>query len=419
MKTHSRSKKKQIPPFWSQIPNFFLYALSPSPLLLCIILAAICAVLHFFVVYLLVFAVMSKYAFEVLIHTSEGEMTPPGYGREVLEENYGLVFKQIGIYLFFIALFITFAAQGLMLLAQATLIFFLFLLPAMIMVLASTNSLFAAINPLMLISMVARVGWSYLGLYGLLMMVYVAEVNTQSLLPSNMDPESLLPIFIAINLFFSVLAHHMMGYLLYQHHERLGIHQRVSDEEELDPTEMKLDLFYTYMDDNKLDAAKAELISLAKENPGDTKLQQKLSTFLLAHGSEEERLSFARYTLPILLDSERASVAAKLYLELAMPDQPGFQLKQANHYQLLAKALYHQGQLRPGLALVKNLHKRFPQTAAVADAYLDAAHILSDKFSQDKTALQMLTFITNGFPTHPRHAEAVQLATTIRQLSST
>jgi TolA-binding protein len=362
---------------------------------------------------------MTKYAFEVLIRTSEGDMTPPGFAGDVLSANYGLVFKQVGIYMIFGAMIGTLFAKDMTVLATMASILVLLFMPAMTMVLASTNSLMAAINPLYLLGMVTRVGWSYLGLYGLLFIVFVAESNMQGLLLPRVGEDLILPIYTAINLFFSVLAYHMMGYLLYQNHETLGIDQRISNDndDEQDITESKLDMFYSYMDQNMLDAAKAELFGQAKDNPADTKLQQKACTFLMAHGEDEEKLKYARNIIPILLETERGNIAANMYLDLVAKN-PKFSLKQAAHYLELSRALYTMGRDKVALNLVRNLHKRFPDSIETADIYIEAAEVLSHKLGRDDMALKMLIFVTKSFPKHPRRHETLQLIKTIRKVAT-
>lgn len=415
----SRNNKRRIEPFWNRIPAFFLYTLRPAPLTLTVVFGLVSFFLPypFWPVYLLIYGLMTKYALEVLIRTSEGEMEPPPLSQEVLSDNFGLVFKLLGIYLLAILFLVSLAFKGWLVLVQGLGIAILFLLPAMTMVLASTNSLLAAINPGLLVGMIVRVGWSYLGLYVLLLAVYLAESNAKGLLLNLVGPTAVLPILVTVSFSFSVLAYHMMGYLLYEHHEALGISQRHADETAIDPTEAKLEQFQTFMEQGMTDAAKAELIGRVKDEPRNPALRRKLGAFLMVHGTEEDKVKYVSYILPILIENGQANEAAKTYLEL-VPGNPAFSLKRADYYLALIHALNGLGQGKLAFGLAKNIHKRFPKDTEVADIYIEMAELLSQKFSRDDLALQMLGYVLKSFPQHPRHDEAQLLASTIQRLAA-
>jgi tetratricopeptide (TPR) repeat protein len=381
------------------------------------VLALVSALLPLLLVYILIYAVMTRYTLEVLILTSEGDLTPPSINPRAPNANFVLVLKQWITYAVLGAIIFVLAGSGMALLASLSSLIFLLLLPSMIMVLASTRSLSSAFNPALVLGMVTRIGWSYLALFGLLFIVYMAEYNLEDFLLSRVGEWAVYPLYHALNLFFSVMAYHMMGYLLYQNHAELGISQRKNDDEPVDTTESKLDLFYTYMNQGLLDAAKAELLGRAKQEPADSKLVQKAATFLMVNGSEKERLEFARYFIPILLETERGNLAATLFQDLVM-ENPEFSMRQADHYLRLIRALAQEGQEKVAVNLSKNIHKRFPNAPEVGDIYIETARILSLKFNRDDLARKLLGFVMKQFPQHPRRHEAIQLSETIQQINS-
>ncbi|MCB1864185.1 MAG: hypothetical protein KDG50_02055 [Chromatiales bacterium] len=408
-----RIAPQRIEPFWNRIPAFFRYALSPVPLILYAVVGAVTAILPFFAVLIIVYALMTKYAFEVLIQTSEGEMRPPGLTGDVLNEHYELVFKQIFIYVLFGGIVGGLASQGLVGLAGVVVVIGLFLQPAMTMVLASTNSFVAAVNPAMLVAMVVRVGWSYLALYGLLLVVYMGEENLMGFLLAHLGTRGQIATAMMISLFFAVLAYHMMGYLLYEHHEDFGIEQRAKTASTDEGTEARLGLFYSYMDRGLTDAAKAELLSLAAEDPADNKLQRKVCALLMTSGSETEKLRYARSIIPVLLESGGVGMAAAVYRDL-VAGNPDFALRKPGLYRALANALNAVGEHKLAVSLTRNLHKRFLNDNEVAEIYLDAAMVLSDKLDRDDLAIRLLDFVVANYANHPRCNEAFQLATALR-----
>jgi hypothetical protein len=100
----------------------------------------------------------------------------------VLVDDYDLPVKMFLMMVFFGMLVYSVsssigASVGLLLL-----FFGLFVYPASLMVLTSTESMPSALNPLLLIAMIIRIGWPYLVLTGLLMLLSQAEMNLTGLI---------------------------------------------------------------------------------------------------------------------------------------------------------------------------------------------------------------------------------------------
>ena len=165
-----------VTPFWLRLPHLLLYPLLPPAILLLLLTAGL---LTFLLLHpswpglaagVIAVAVGGKYGYEALAFTARGSLAPPPLNGPVIADGYGIFFKQAVIFL---------------LLGQAGLLLFeasrynpvvvwlwsfavALTLPAMVMVLAVERRLLAAVNPLLWGVLIARLGWRYLVLLGLL-----------------------------------------------------------------------------------------------------------------------------------------------------------------------------------------------------------------------------------------------------------
>ena len=88
-----------IAPFWSRLPKFFIYPFHPKPLLLILILSLAGVCLSWIpLIHLVLWAVLVKYSYAVLRNTVHGNLRPPSLSHEVIWEDFGQAFKQIGLF---------------------------------------------------------------------------------------------------------------------------------------------------------------------------------------------------------------------------------------------------------------------------------------------------------------------------------
>ena len=151
----------RIPPLWERLPSAFAYGLRSSPL----ILAGILGVTSLLLVTMMgvlglipVYAMMFKYAFAALQQTAEGESRPPRLDWDVLVNGYELPAKLFFIVVLFVLLLASIGSK----LGSVALVVVLVLgtlaFPAVTMVLAQTGSLLSAINPVLLMTAMTRIG---------------------------------------------------------------------------------------------------------------------------------------------------------------------------------------------------------------------------------------------------------------------
>ena len=227
-----------IDPFWKRLPKIFLYPFSLQPMLLMLGLAVVemfFATPGFlnFMIKCVIYCVMLKYAFAAMKATASGDLTPPGLTAEAISEDFGVVFKQYGIY-FAIGLLFFFAAAALGPIGGVTaLIFLLLSIPAMIILLVTTGRLRNALNPTLFVPLMLRIGWGYLLMY-LFLFFLLSAPGAVLRLVLPMFPQALATFVRALaGNFYILVGYHLMGYVLLQYHEEIGY--RVDFEQFKDP----------------------------------------------------------------------------------------------------------------------------------------------------------------------------------------
>ena len=216
-----------IEPFWNRMPRIFSYPLSMQPLLLMSVLAVatmfltgpgiISALLNG-----AMWLIVIKYSFESLKATAGGNLKPPSISVKTISKDFQQVFKQFGIY---IAIFIAFglinAKLGIFI-GFAFMIVALFFVPAMIILLVTTGSLFHALNPIVFVGLAFRIGWAYFLMYLFLFLLASAPAYLSQYVIRFLPAELHLMLFGFAKSFYTIVSYHLMGYVILQYHKKIG-----------------------------------------------------------------------------------------------------------------------------------------------------------------------------------------------------
>ena len=217
--------KETIQPFWERMPQTFAYGFNGAAIAV-VAGFAIVSVLGSYLPGLLslavwVFCLMAvyKFSYEVLVWTAKGHLAPPdgyalGVSDSVFWQQLLMWFVLYGA-LFWLSRIVPFplwlVLLGLVVLAT----------PVMIMILAIDQNIGAALNPASWFAVMGRVGIPYLLLVIFLFLMIISRQYAGSWL-------GFLPPFLGrlvaemVGNYFMVIMFHMMGYVVYQYHEKLG-----------------------------------------------------------------------------------------------------------------------------------------------------------------------------------------------------
>jgi len=404
-----------ITPFWRRIPRFFLYPAQPSALMYLIALSVVSVLVPViplgFLIELLVLIAFVKYAYVVLEHTARGHLSPPEFSGGTLFDELVLPFKQLMLlFCFSFANFAIFDLFG----RFASDLFYLMItvaLPASTMVLAVEYSFFAALNPLILGSMIRRIGLPYFVLFFFLLALSGGGQWAMSLLPHWLSPMIYVPLGNLLLMYFSLIMFTMMGYVIYQYHEELGYTIDVEPEaEEVEravaqaPVNPQLQEVEILIKEGRFDEALRSLEAKVKASPADLALRERYHRLLVTTQDKERLSRHCGEFISRLMSENKGSRAMEIYADCVRFD-PACKPSNGADVHELATQLNARGQSKLALALLNNFHAAFPNHADVVRNYLLAAQIMSEKLNQDDNAKKLLSYLVEKYPDHDLGAE--------------
>lgn len=412
-----------ITPFWNRIPKFFLYGLYPYPLSLAVVIMLAAFVfggpLFNFVLYVLAI----KYAAVVLQHTADGELTPPKPTLEVINENYQLPFK-----LFFVLAVFDY---GIGHLASSLNEFFFYvtmfisslLPPAIIIAIMITEEVGYALNPLNWFSIAYRIGWPYLIMVVFLFLFSSVQGEFAYMLFSFLPDKLIWPMWMAISTYFMMVGFHLMGYVVLQYHDKLGmespevLHEMGNDAPQPNSS-ITSPLLEKFVAEGNVPAAVAEMASLMEEHPQDMELKRRIYVYLKSNGQLDNLSRYAPNYFEHLCIHNRFADAAAVYQESLERDQP-FSPKSPSHYVPVMQELRRRRAAKQAVLLAQGFHKRFSNEPLTPSIYLEMAKILSEDMQRDDLARQALQYLLRSFPEHPLIPEIQLYLGILEQLPGT
>jgi tetratricopeptide (TPR) repeat protein len=444
-------------PFWGRIPRFFLFPLHPTILfriglfaavpVLCVFATSVNAgIVVFAGLSLLVWVFYLRLGSGIFSETSLGRLSPEQYDRE---KDESLAYIPYAIFaLGFIASLIVGLIEGLFGRGPgiaANLIIVSLLMPAALMVLVHTRSLIAGLSPGQVWELISTIGKPYLLLCLFIFCLSSAQMflafkcfewglsalvekwmAVQEMLQEIQSEEDFIAAHAALDEFFAFLrrsrprlgfalfgvnaaamyfttvAFNMMGYVLYQYHQALGLtvdepRQRGQRQAEADPVGNQVaDFLAAGQMDKALDAA-YEGQRLA---PDDAAAQERYHKLLHLAGKTDRLLVHANRLIPLLLrqqKADRAFEALRRCRELSpdfCPEDPAILLA-------LAEAARKQREPKQALDLLGNFDKKYPKHPLIPDAYFLSACILCEDLRQDEVADRVFAAIVTHYAESP------------------
>nr|WP_282450799.1 hypothetical protein [Marinobacter bryozoorum] len=387
-------------PFWQRLSAFFRYPFHWDPLLV----VAFCTLVPIFlgqgilgwVTYVVLALVLFKYTYAVIRYTAEGHMKPPPVAAAWSGDGFAIGIQQMVVFIAMVLL-VGFAMAllgpipGLVVGALVVLA-----LPASIMVLAMENSVFAALNPLNLTTLITAIGWPYFLLYGFLILMTMASGAAQDFAVSHLDPEIAQPLSGFLSSTYMLILFHMLGYLLFQYQQELGFASDYQDDEApADPQRdrsrrIDADIDMNLKEGNYDRVAGILEESLIRDPANPTRLEQ-LYRLSLAR-NDREALKRHHGKLLHWMVALRRHREMKSLLALLRQQDAEFQPADPELVVACADLLFLQSEPKPALQLLKDFHKRFPESDQVAPACILVARILANDFRQWHKAARFLRF---------------------------
>lgn len=397
-------------PFWRLGPDLLRYGLKTGPLgvavfaaLLIMIGTGVGASVFFawFGLLLVVFASLAlvSYGLGVTVRMAQGEWQPPPF-EQAYHENRNLAFKQIALML---VLFAVPLLAGMNSPVLAGLLFFLALLvlPAAIMILALSESLVSAINPLMQSRVISSVGWPWLLFWFALSAVTAAPDLLIRALGDNLTGLTLVFVISVFSCYALLVAYALMGYLLYQYAGELGLAGRQRRGRSLPAEQYQrkaaLGLSRIYAHHGRLKDALDVVDRTLNGRSGDMGLHEQKHRLLKSLRNTKQLSAHGREYCRVLVAVGNPGNATSVLKDIWQAD-PDFRLDDPAAALAIARVFHQQQQFRDARRLLADLHRNYPDFEHLDEACLLLAQVYLEGFDSPDHARRILGFLQKNRP---------------------
>jgi tetratricopeptide (TPR) repeat protein len=404
MSAPSLAQPASVIPFWNRLRDITRYPAHMGAMITIVILAV--AKLVIFLPFgralaLLVTVGMYRYAFECLRATANGYMEPPEIAQST---DRSLGWKQIWLMLIFIVVSVVGAVVLGPKVGLALMLFLGICLPGATMTLAMDESLAGALNPAQWIAIITRIGWPYLAVVGLCLIILMSQLYAGALAAKVLPPFIALIVVGIIANYALVMTFHLMGYLIYQYHDAVGFEpespQVLRPLGKRDPDQDLLDEAAAFVRDGKPENATELLCAHLRGHGGTHAVHTQYRKLLGLANDRDALLRHGHDYLNILMAQEKDRLALGLVRECKTLD-PAFGPTDAGQITQLAKLAAQGGEAQLALSLLSDFHHRFPKSPDIAQNYLLAAILLHERLGQDEQARALLTYLKGTYPNAP------------------
>lgn len=368
-----------IVPFWNRLPAFAFYPLRGVTLASLLVLTVLITFASFapFIGWLLaglIWLAALKQAFEMLLATANGRMDAPVVSFDIGNGTVvRYVLLQLTAILFPLLL-------GLLLSPAIGLIALLLmgvLLPAATIGLAISESLRVALNPEYLMRIATRIGWPYLAVVGLSLVIQYSAANADALLAHVLPGPLAAATGTAFSLWALFATFHLMGYLVWQYHETLDF----EPEAPLTPGELPktrdaelLARMEGLIGAGEVDVALAHLRDEVRDRAVDLPVHELYRRALKLKGDTKPLLDHAKLMLQALIVARQDRKALALIRDSLALD-PAFSPFEIDDAERLAQVAQLGGQTDLALAMLKGLIDAHPRHARLPHWALQASDL--------------------------------------------
>jgi len=391
-------------PFWKIPHTFFIYPFQKNTLIILglVIVAGLIARTGFLGVIFSVFMFVGlvRYCLKILQHQSDGDREAPPLSELGSKSEEYTFLKVAAISMVFG--FLTKLAAGVSpWLGAATGFLFNLMLPASLIILSQTHSMLEAINPLKILSIILKIGSSYLILLVVVVTVLSGPGFLLSLFGKSLSPIVLLPTVFFLFTYFSFVIYAMMGYVIYEKQAELGFSASFDDNEYyLDENDFKKEKLFAhaniYFHEGRYAQAQDILLSNSDTYREDLAYNDKLHRLFMALNDLESLNVHSNFYAELLVKKGYAGKAMTIYLD-TLTKIKDFQLDRAESCYEVANLLYQQAKYKSCLLLLNNFHKRFPDSMLTAKAYVISAKTFLEGFHDEPKARQLIDFVRRKY----------------------
>ena len=354
----------------------------------------------------LIWAILIKYAYEVLKTTARGDLTPPKINAETISNDFQVVFKQIGLYIIMGIVYFWFTAKLGIFFGIMLLIFIVLSIPSMIILLATTDSILRAINPTVFTRLAFRIGWDYLLMYFFLILLLFAPAVLGQYILKYLPSVSHIFLFSFAKSFYTLISYHLMGYVVLQYHAEIGYKVDYEDfkdpnaeQEEEDAVTEIMARVNPLITEGKLDEAINLIQELTKtEGITDLALSERYYNMLKIKKQTPVLLKHCVTHLDLLAKENKKTEACEIYRS-CLAQESTFTPTPFTLFKL-AGWCNEYGDSKEAIQTYNRLLQLHPEDHLVPKAYFRAAQIFYDRLMDPPRAKNILSGLIKKYPDH-------------------
>lgn len=355
-----------------------------------------------------IWCVVLKYSFACLRTTGNGNLSPPKINLKTISEDFGAVFKQIGIYIIIGFAFVKIAQTAGVFVGFLFLGFSILSIPAMIIVLVATNSLSHAINPMIFVRMAWRIGWAYLLMYLFLILLGGAPAVLGRYIIVLLPDSFHVFLLSMAKSYYTIISYHLMGYVIFQYHEKIGyqvdldeheaIWEDTASESEKDAENVLLKRIDILIKEGKIDDA----IALIKDETAgvisDLNLAERYYNLLKIKQLIPEMLEHGNAYLELLAKADQRDKLSEVYSECISKDAQ-FTASPSAAFKI-ASSLNEAGNPKGAIQVYNGFIKANPRDPLIPKAYFLAANVVNEQLNNPQKAVGILKGLIKKYPDH-------------------
>jgi hypothetical protein len=381
-----------------RLPEVLGYPFKADPLSV-IAIYAICSLVLLIPVFwikllkIALLAYLYRYCTNVLQHTAMGHREPPEH-MAIASNDSGWAQVWMLLFLFVLMYFLVRMLGGF---GVGLAMLVLLAMPAISMCLAMENDFFGALNPAKNIQLIGTIGGAYLVLVGFSVISILCQgflAVWLSVLPGIL----MEPIYNAIAAYCAIASFYLMGLILQQSADSLGIDQVDQPDTTLaakrmaaDPDQALLDEVAALAQSGQLEKAVMELGAHIKARGGSSLVHQRYRELLYNWNVPNKLLEHGKTWLSSLLAQEKWPEAIALYQENLKLDAQ-FRPNLDEEFLPLAQAMA-KSDPRAALVMLNGFQTRFPKSKMLAPTLLFAAKVFAEQMNQTAQAQKILQWL--------------------------
>ncbi len=407
-----------IEPFWSRLPSFFAYPFQATPLVFNLVLsflALILGVVPF--ANLILGVILIKYAFMILTKTAYGDLRPPAAEAITDLNDIWPVIQQWILFLLLWVLGGFILGVGGIWGAVAYAVLVIFLLPAMIILLVTSESLLHALNPVVSIGMVSRIGRGYFLMWLFLVLLMLAPGTLIALLGKFLPAQVLSLLVNFIKNYYTFVSYFLMGYVILQYHEQLNYQidfedfydpaatPEIGEEAGEDPQAEIVRQVEVFSKEGKIE----EAITYIKEQTAATGivsliLLERFYKLLKLKKDAPAMIENGEKLISQLIRENESDKACRVYIECASQKQP-FQLSALDLLKI-GGWLQTAGKTKAAVNAFNRMIKHHPEDALIPKAYFQLAQLYHEEMGDTDKAKKVIRSLIDKYPDHDMTAFA-------------